>query len=54
VLGYRPMDAEDHWLGLAWQMRDTKGALSALNTRFRNINDITHNFLLSEESIRSN
>jgi hypothetical protein len=54
VLGDRPMDTEDHRLGLAWQMRDAEGSLPALDSRFGNINDITHDFLLPAESIRSN
>jgi hypothetical protein len=54
VLGDRPVDAEDYRLGLAWQISDAKGSLPALDTRFRNVNDITHDFVLPEESIRSN
>src|SRR3989442_2107288 len=44
VLCDGPMDAEDHWLGFAWQMCNTKRPLSAFNARFGNINNITHSF----------
>jgi hypothetical protein len=33
VLGDRSMDTVDHWLGLAWQMRDAPGALPTLDVR---------------------
>jgi hypothetical protein len=48
------MDTVDDRLGLAWQMRDAKGALPAFDTRPRGIDDITHGYLPPEESIRSN
>jgi hypothetical protein len=34
VFGNGPVDAVDHRLGLAWQMRDPKGPLPPLNSRF--------------------
>jgi hypothetical protein len=53
VLGNGPVDTVDYRLGLARQMRDAKRPLPALDARFGNINDITHDFLLPAESIRS-
>src|SRR5260370_34656544 len=47
VLSDGPMDAEDHRLGLAWQMCDAKRALLSFDARLRDINDTTHSFLLS-------
>jgi hypothetical protein len=42
------MHTEDHGLGLAGQMRDADGPLPAFGARLRDIDDITHGFLLPE------
>jgi hypothetical protein len=47
VLRNGPVDAEGHWLWLAGQVRNSEGSLLSFDPRLRDINNITHGFLLS-------
>src|SRR5207244_1670452 len=50
MFGDGPVDAINHGLGLAGQVRNAERALAAFYARFRNINDVTHGLHPSDQS----
>src|SRR5437016_9415068 len=50
MFGDGPVEAINHGLGLAGQVRNAERALAAFYARFRNINDVTHGLHPSDQS----